>query len=60
VVVWLCAGEGTGPAALVRELMWGAEAGAASEALGGSPSRLRLTPRVVLSLRPSDVALRRI
>lgn len=40
--------------------MGGAEAGATSEVFGASPSRLRLTPRVVLSLRPSAVALSRI
>lgn len=62
MVVWLCAGDRTAPAALVRGFIGGAGAGggAASDALGISPSRLRLTPRVVLSLRPSAVALRRI
>lgn len=58
--MWLCAGDGTAPAVFVSELMGGAIGGGASEVLGTSPSRRRLTPRVVLSLRPSAVALRRI
>ena len=58
--MWLCAGDGTAAAVLVSELMGGAIGGVASEVLGASPSRLRLRPRVVLSLRPSAVALRRI
>ena len=37
----------------------GAGAGVASD-MPTSPSRFRLTPRLVLSLRPSAVALRRI
>lgn len=57
--MWLCAGDGT--VAAVSELMGGgAIGGVASEALAASPSRRRLMPRVVLSLRPSAVALRRI
>jgi len=61
VVVWVCAGDGTAAPALVRGCMGGAGAGVCpSDGFGPSPSRLRLTPRVVLSLRPSDVALRRI
>lgn len=60
VVVWLCAGDGTAPTALVREPIGGAGAGVASDAPEISPSRFRLMPRVVLSLRPRDVALRRI
>lgn len=61
VVAWVCAGDGTAATALVREFMGGAGAGVCpSDGFGTSPSRLRLTPRVVLSLRPSDVALRRI
>jgi hypothetical protein len=60
VVVWLCAGDGTAPAALVREPIGGAGAGVASDVPEFSPSRFRLTPRVVLSLRPRAVALRRI
>jgi hypothetical protein len=60
VVVWLCAGDGTAPAALVREPIGGAGAGVASDAPEISPSRFRLTLRVVLSLRPRAVALRRI
>jgi hypothetical protein len=65
VVVWLCAGDCKIPAALVREPIGGAGvggagAGVASEAPEISPSRFRLRPRVVLSLRPSEVALRRI
>lgn len=59
VVVWLCAGDGTAPAALVREPIGGAGAGVASD-VPDSPSRFRLTPRVVLSLRPRAVAFRRI
>jgi len=58
VVVWVCAGDGTAAAALVRGFMGGTFC--PSDGFGTSPSRLRLTPRVVLSLRPSDVALRRI
>jgi len=67
VVVWLCTGDGTAPAALVREPIGGAGvgvggagAGVASDVPEVSPSRFRLMPRVVLSLRPSAVALRRI
>jgi hypothetical protein len=60
VVVWLCAGDGTAPAALVREPIGGAGVGVASDVPEISPSRFRLTPRVVLSLRPRAVALRRI
>jgi hypothetical protein len=60
VVVWLCAGDCTAPAALVREPIGGAGAGVASDVPEISPSRFRLMPRVVLSLRPSAVALRRI
>ena len=60
VVVWVCAGDGTAAAARVREFMGGAGAGGPSGVFWTSPSRLRLTPRVVLSLRPSAVALRRI
>jgi hypothetical protein len=60
VVVWLCAGDGTAPAALVREPIGGAGVGVASDGPETSPSRFRLTPRVVLSLRPRAVALRRI
>jgi hypothetical protein len=60
VVVWLCAGDCTAPAALVREPIGGAGAGVASDVPEISPSRFRLRPRVVLSLRPSAVALRRI
>jgi len=60
VVVWLCAGDGTAPAALVREPIGGAGAGVASDVPETSPSRFRLTPRVVLSLRPRAVAFRRI
>lgn len=59
VVVWLCAGDGTAPAALVREPIGGAGAEVASD-VPDSPSRFRLTPRVVLSLRPRAVAFRRI
>lgn len=63
VVVWLCAGDCT--AALVREPIGGAGvggagAGVASDVPEISPSRFRLMPRVVLSLRLSAVALRRI
>lgn len=60
VVVWLCAGDCTAPAAFVREPIGGAGAGVASDVPAISPSRFRLMPRVVLSLRPSAVALRRI
>lgn len=60
VVVWLCAGDCTAPAALMREPIGGAGAGVASDVPEISPSRFRLRPRVVLSLRPSAVALRRI
>lgn len=60
VVVWLCAGDCTAPAALVREPIGGAGAGVASDVPDISPSRFRLMPRVVLSLRLSAVALRRI
>ena len=64
VVVWLCAGDCKTPAALVREPIGGAGVGAgagvASDVPERSPSRFRLRPRVVLSLRPSEVALRRI
>ncbi len=64
-VVWLCIGDGTVPAALVREPIGGAGVGSAGAGVASdvpeiSPSRFRLTPRVVLSLRPSAVALRRI
>ena len=65
VVVWLCAGDCTAPTALVREPIGGAGvggagAGVASDVPEISPSRFRLIPRVVLSLRLSAVALRRI
>lgn len=60
VVVWLWAGDCTAPAALVREPIGGAGAGVVSDVPEVSPSRFRLTPRVVLSLRPRAVALRRI
>ncbi len=60
VVVWLCAGDGIATVVLVSEPIGGAVGGAASDELGTSPSRRRLMPRVVLSLRPSAVALRRI
>jgi hypothetical protein len=65
VVAWLCAGDCTGPAAWVREPIGGAGVGGAgagvvSEVPENSPSRFRLMPRVVLSLRPSAVAFRRI
>ena len=65
VVVWLCAGDCTAPAALVREPIGGAGVGGAGAGVVSdvpeiSPSRFRLTPRVVLSLRPIAVALRRI
>ncbi len=65
VVVWLCAGDCIVPTAFVREpiggaCVGGAGAGVASDVPEISPSRFRLIPRVVLSLRPSDVALRRI
>lgn len=59
VVVWLCAGDCIFPT-FVREPIGGAGAGVASDVPEISPSRFRLMPRVVLSLRPSDVALRRI
>lgn len=58
--MWLCAGDGTAAAVLVSELMGGAIGGVASEVLATSPSRRLLMPRVVLSLRPNAVALRRI
>lgn len=65
VVVWVCAGDCTDPPALVSEPIGGAGvggagAGVASDVPGISPSRFRLMPRLVLSLRPSAVALRRI
>lgn len=60
VVVWLCAGDCIAPAGLVSELIGGAGVGGASDVPVISPSRFRLTPRVVLSLRPRAVALRRI
>ena len=64
VGVWLCAGDCIAPAALVREPIGGAGVGAgagvASDVPEISPSRFRFMPRVVLSLRPSAVAFRRI
>jgi hypothetical protein len=45
LVVWLCAGDCTAPAALVREPIGGAGAGVASDVPEISPSRFRLTPR---------------
>jgi len=64
VVVWLCAGDCTATALVSEPIggagVGGAGAGVASDVPEISPSRFLLTPRLVLSLRPSAVALRRI
>ena len=65
VGVWLCAGDCMVPTAFVREPIGGAGVGRAGTGVTSdvpeiSPSRFRLMPRVVLSLRLSAVALRRI